>query len=96
MMRPILLLAVIALVAILAVAIVTTPGANDLSAASIDQPVAEELVLPMTPPDQGGGGTNNYKATDWITFAVPLGAFIPLILGLLWLTFRIDASESRE
>ena len=95
-MRPVLLLAVIALVAILAVAIVTTPGTNDLSAANIDQPIAEELVLPMTPPDQGGGGTNNYKATDWITFAVPLGAFIPLILGLLWLTFRIDASEGRE
>lgn len=96
MTRPLLPLAIAALVAVLAVTIVTTPGASQLSAAGIDQPVAQEQVIPMTPPDQGGAGLDQYKATDWLTFAVPLGAFLPLIIGLLWLTFRIDHSEANE
>ena len=92
MTRTALLLTVLALVAVLALTF--APAAA--LAAGIDGPIAGERPLPQASPDQGGAGVNGYQATDWITFAVPLGAFLPAIIGLLWLTFRIDRSESRE
>lgn len=92
MTRTALLLTVLALVA--ALALTLAPG--EALAAGIDGPTVGEQPFPQASPDQGGAGVNGYKATDWITFAVPLGAFLPAIIGLLWLTLRIDRSEGRE
>ena len=92
MTRTALLLTVLAL----AVALALTLAPAEALAAGVDGPIVGEQPLPQTPPDQGGAGVDGYKATDWITFAVPLGAFLPAIIGLLWLTFRIDRSEGRE
>ena len=59
-------------------------------------PQAQEIIIPMAPADEGGDGLSGSGASEWLPFAVLLGPFLVVVSGLLWLTFRIDASEAEE
>ena len=90
-----LLIAGIVTIALLATLFVALP--TDLNAAAaVSAPVAEEIVLPMAPADEGGGGLSGSGASEWLPFAVLLGPFMVVITGLLWLTFKIDDSETDD
>ena len=93
LVRPLLplLIAAALVAALLTAAVVTMPASA--GAAGIDAPVEQEIVTPMTPGGEGGGGLDNSGAPEWITFAITLGPFLVLITGLLWLTVKIDASN---
>ncbi len=92
LVRPLLLLLITA--AVLAALLTTTAVALPASAgaAAVDTSVAQEIVLPMAPGGEGGGGIDGSGAPQWIMFAIALGPFLVLISSLLWLTVRIDAS----
>ncbi len=89
LVRPLLLLLITT--ALLVAATITLP--TSAGATGLDTPVGQEIVLPLTPADEGGGGLGNAGESEWIMFAVALGPFLVLIIGLLWLTLKIDSSE---
>ena len=89
-----LLVALLLTLFMVAVLAVVVPSASE--AAGIAGPPAEEIVIPMAPADEGGGGLSQAGASEWIPFAVTLGPFLVIISGLLWLTFRVDAEEVDE
>lgn len=67
-----------------------------IEAAGLATPPAQEIIIPMAPADEGGDGLSGSGASEWLPFAVLLGPFLVVVSGLLWLTFRIDASEAEE
>ncbi len=67
-----------------------------IEAAGLTAPPAQEIIIPMAPADEGGDGLSGSGASEWLPFAVLLGPFLVVVSGLLWLTFRIDASEAEE
>ena len=84
------------LIAVIAAGTLALWFSSPASAAGHAQPPAGEQRLPMTAPDEGGAGTDQAGASEWIPFAVMLGPFLVLVVPLLWLIFRIDRSEGRE
>jgi hypothetical protein len=89
-----LLIVAIVTIALLATLFAALPA--DLDAAAVSTPPAQEIVIPMAPADEGGDGLSGSTSSEWIPFAVLLGPFLVVITGLLWLTFRIDASEADD
>ncbi len=85
-----------ALIAVIAAGTLALWSPSPASAAGDAQTPADEQLLPMAAPDEGGAGTDQAGASEWIPFAVMLGPFLVLIVPLLWLIFRIDRSEGRE
>ncbi|MXY78209.1 MAG: hypothetical protein F4Y94_00515 [Chloroflexi bacterium] len=90
--RSLLALTIAAL--LVAVLFAALPAPAD--AAALPEAPGDEVVIPMAPADEGGAGMSGSGASEWLPFAVLLGPFLVVITGLLWLTFRIDASEAEE
>ncbi|MCY3920402.1 MAG: hypothetical protein OXG38_11460 [Chloroflexi bacterium] len=90
--RSLLALTVAALLAALLFAALPAPA----EAAGLPEAPGDETIIPMAPADEGGAGMSGSGASEWLPFAVLLGPFLVVITGLLWLTFRIDASEAEE
>ena len=82
-------------VGLLIVGVLAAPG-GEAAAAGLAPAVADEVVPPQAPADEGGAGLSNAGASEWLPFAITLGPFLVLITGLLWLTFGIDRSEKKE
>lgn len=89
------LLVVMAVVGLLLIGALAAP-VGEAAAAGLAPAVADEVVPPQAPADEGGAGLSNAGASEWLPFAITLGPFLVLITGLLWLTFGIDRSEKKE
>ena len=89
-----LLIVGVVTIALLATLFAALPA--DLDAAGVTTPPAEEIVIPMAPADEGGGGLSSSGASEWLPFAILLGPLLILITGLLWLTFRVDSNDAED
>lgn len=89
-------LLIVALVSVVLLTSLFFIAPAETEAAGIAPQPGHEIVIPMAPADEGGGGLSGSGASEWIPFAVMLGPFVVVITGLLWLTFRIDADEVDE
>lgn len=95
LLRPLLALAIAAVLLIGAVAVLDTP-VQAAATPGIAAPAVTEPVLPPAAADEGGAGVGNAGASEWLPFALLLAPFLALMTGLLWLTFRIDHDERQE